>query len=253
MEYTEEIIGNRVYLVVDGTTYYVGCTRCRGTGHYSFDGVSTVCYGCGNVPAGRLGVRVGTREDAIQRTELLDRAQVLRDARREARAQNALDALKAAQQALPEDVREFLDTIDRDTERSPFLRSMVDRYNSQDLVKWGFSEKQTAAVRKVIQGRADDAAEKAKLGPIEEGRRVIEGVVQSIKTYESHYGVSVKMLVVTTTGHKVFGTVPNSLLEDRGVDALVGLGVVFTATIEQSRDDEAFGVFKRPTKASLAA
>lgn len=253
MEYTEEIIGNRTYLVVGGTTYYTGCTRCGGTGHYSFDGISTICYGCGNVPAGRLGTRVGTRDDAVQRSERLDRAQAQRDARRAEKARVALEALEAAQQALPEDVREFLDAVDRDTERSSFLRSMADRYNSQDLVKWGFSAKQIAAVRKVIQDRALDATAKAELGPIEEGRRVIEGVVQSIKHYENQYGLTTKMLVTTATGHKVFGTVPNSLLEGRTSDDLVGQGVVFTATVEQSRDDNTFGIFKRPAKAEFVS
>lgn len=250
MNYTEEIIGNRIYLVV-GTTYFTGCSRCGGTGHYSFDGISSICYGCGNVPAGRLGTLVGTRDDAVQRSERLNRAQAQRDARRAEKARAALEALEAAQQALPEDVREFLSAVD-DSERSPFVHSMADRYNTQSLVKWGLSAKQIAAIRKVAQDRALDATAKAELGPIEEGRRVIEGVVQSIKHYDNQYGLTIKMLVITTTGHKVFGTVPNSLLEGRTSDDLVGQGVVFTAAVEQSRDDETFGIFKRPTKATLA-
>ncbi|QBZ73239.1 hypothetical protein SEA_THERESITA_50 [Microbacterium phage Theresita] len=252
MEYTQEVIGNRVYLVV-GDQYYTGCTRCGGTGHYSFDGRSTICYGCGNVPQGRLGTRVGTREDAERRSEALNRAQARRDERRNAKAQAALQALAEAQAALPEDVREFLSGIDRDLERSTFLHSMADRFNSQDLVKWGFSAKQIQAVRKVISDRANDATAKAELGPVEEGRRVIEGVVQSVKHYENQYGLTTKMLVITTTGHKVFGTVPGSLLDGRASDDLIGQGVVFTATVEHSRDDETFGIFKRPSKATLAA
>uniref|UniRef100_A0AAU6R642 DNA binding protein n=1 Tax=Micrococcus phage Olihed TaxID=3092209 RepID=A0AAU6R642_9CAUD len=255
LKYTEEIIGHRVYLVFNDT-YFTGCKRCGGTGHYSFDGISTVCYECGNVDSARLGLRVGTRADAVARSERLDRQQAKRDAARNKKAQEALAALEAAQAKLTEahpEVGAFLASIDRDLERSPFLRSMADRFHSQDIVKWGFSSKQIAAVEKVIRDRQNDETAKATLGPVELGRRVIEGVVQSIKHYDGEYGLAIKMLVITTTGHKVFGTVPNALLEGRMSDDLVGQGVVFTATVEASRDDETFGIFKRPAKATLAA
>jgi hypothetical protein len=36
-------------------------------------------------------------------------------------------------------------------------------------------------------------------------------------------------------------------------DDLIGLQVTLTATVEQSRNDESFGIFKRPTKAGISA
>ena len=255
LEYTEEAIGHRVYLVFNGT-YFTGCKRCGGTGHYSYDGSSSICYECYNVDSARLGLRVGTRADAEARSKRLYRQRAKRDAARAEKVQEALADLEAAQAGLTEahpEVGAFLASIDRDLERSTFLRSMADRFHSQDIVKWGFSSKQIAAVEKVIRDRQNDETAKATLGPVELGRRVIEDIVQSVKHYDGNYGLVIKMLVITTAGHKVFGTVPNTLLEGRTSDDLVGQGVVYTATVEASRDDETFGIFKRPTKATLAA
>jgi hypothetical protein len=73
-------------------------------------------------------------------------------------------------------------------------------------------------------------------------RREIEGTVISLKTQESQYGFSYKMLVKLDDGNKVFGTQPSSL------SVKVGDRVRLTATIEPSRDDIHFGFYSRPSK-----
>lgn len=63
------------------------------------------------------------------------------------------------------------------------------------------------------------------------------------------YGSTVKMLVRLDDNNKVWGTVPLAL--DCPDGGYRGHRVEFTGTIERSRDDEHFGFFSRPTKASL--
>lgn len=79
------------------------------------------------------------------------------------------------------------------------------------------------------------------------GKKVdVEGVVISTKEVESMYGVSLKMLVESPDGWRVFGSVPNS------VDINKGDTITFRASeIEKSKDDPKFGFFKRPTRAKV--
>lgn len=250
LEYTRKTVDGRTYMVV-GNTYYAGCKRCNGTGHYSFDGESSICYLCRNVDFLRLGSRIGSLTHAERRSAQLNLAQQKRDRERAARAEKALKALADAQDALPEDVRDFLRGVDLDAERSDYVRSLADRFHSQDLVKWGLTHTQIDVVRSIIRARAVQAEARAEPGPVEEGRREIEGAVRSVKLYDGDYGSSAKMVVDTDTGHRVFGTVPASLLDGVDSEGLVGRRVRFTAAVERSRDDESFGFFKRPTKAGF--
>lgn len=111
---------------------------------------------------------------------------------------------------------------------------------------------------------AEKAAEKAAeiTSPVIEGKIQVTGEVLTIKFQESDFGGSLKMLVRDDRGFKVWGTVPSSLHLTRSYDeatgewteldgATKGSRVTFTATVERSRDDETFGFFKRPTKASV--
>jgi hypothetical protein len=258
MNYTETTIEGYTYLVV-GETFYTGCKRCGGTGHYSFDGQSTVCYECRNVDRARLGSLVGDRAEAEKHAHRRAVAKARRDAKRNAEALARMEKMAEAQAALSADVREFLlaaeQRIEDGLERSNFVRSMVDRYNTyRAMVEWGgFSEGQINAIRKVISDRAADSNARAELGPVATGRRLIEGVVQSVKLVEGDWGSTFKMLVIEADGHKVYGSIPNNLLEGRMSDDLIGLQVTLTATVEQSRNDESFGIFKRPTKAGISA
>lgn len=98
------------------------------------------------------------------------------------------------------------------------------------------------------------------------GRTTVTGVVVSIKAEETFYTysgeVTLKMLVESDEGYRVWGTVPRSLeggseyrdgqyVAVRGVDE--GDTVTFTATLQPSDNDPLFGFFKRPTKARILA
>ncbi len=107
------------------------------------------------------------------------------------------------------------------TERMPYT---VDKYNAR---------------------KAEEAARKAMLNPVVEGRGVISGEVISVKFQENQYGGSLKMLVMDDRKFKVWGTVPAAL-----EDVARGDHVTLTATLVKSDDDDTFGFYSRPAKAS---
>ena len=77
------------------------------------------------------------------------------------------------------------------------------------------------------------------------GRQTLTGTVQSVKTQQDPYArrwgaVITKGVIALPSGCKVWGTVP--------AGTAAGTAVTFTATIELSERDPAFGFFKRPTK-----
>lgn len=127
------------------------------------------------------------------------------------------------------------------------LLHKLNRYGS-------LSEKQVAAVLRSRDRDAEFAAkreaEKATASPVVTGRVTITGEIVTLKWKDSDFGGSMKMLVRDDRGFKVWGTMPMSLGD---VNAEKGDRVTFTATVEQSRDDETFGFFKRPTGAQVVA
>lgn len=138
----------------------------------------------------------------------------------------------------------------------------ADHYIADDI-RWRFeysgqiSEKQIELVFKVAAQAAERAivvaereAKRAELVAsgvsVPTGRLVIEGKILSTKWVENDFGGSLKMLVESAEGWKVWGTVPSALSEFEN-----GTMVRFTATVEPSKDDPVFGFFKRPTKAEV--
>lgn len=133
--------------------------------------------------------------------------------------------------------------------------------------------KQCAAVLKCIDGCEERKAkwaakreiENANAEPIIAGRQTILGEVITVKEHESQWGYSLKMLVKDDRGFKLYGTVPQVIIDEAvqrphslgaqvwDYEVLKGQRVTFTATVEASKDDDKFGFFKRPTKAALAA
>lgn len=111
------------------------------------------------------------------------------------------------------------------------------------------SERQVEAVRRSIVRDAERDVERAvePTAPVIEGRGEVSGRVLSTKWQDSDFGSTLKMLVQDDRGFKVWGSVPSSIEVERG-DV-----VRFTATVERSQDDEAFGFFKRPTKAVVVS
>lgn len=116
------------------------------------------------------------------------------------------------------------------------------------------SERQVDAVRRALV-RDDERAARTAAEPVEikvpvvVGKVQITGKVLSTKWVENDFGGSLKMLVRDDRGFKVWGTVPAALIPNSDVNP-VGQEVIFSATVEASRDDDSFGFFKRPTKAS---
>lgn len=120
------------------------------------------------------------------------------------------------------------------------------------VAKYGsISEKQVALLYRlrdqIEQSEARKAAELAKLADapdLAEGRMEVEGEILSIKSQESIYGATWKMLVALANGNKLWGSLPSAI-----GNAERGARIAFTAMITPSDDDKHFGFFKRPTKA----
>ena len=126
------------------------------------------------------------------------------------------------------------------------IRSNFRQYHSLSLKQW-------ALVKKIVAQAAEIAAKKAlEPTPVAipshmlDGRHEVTGEFLARKTEEGYYGYVTKMLVRDDRGFKVWGTCPESLSE-----ADEGDKVSFFAAIQASNDDECFGFFRRPTKATF--
>lgn len=259
---TEVEIGNYFYLTTDGEAFFRGCTRCGGTGHYSFNGYDSICYKCGNHIDGRLGAHIGDRAAA-------EKDAAARQKRVDARIRK-LDQKVANLRERDNDVAEFLLSInlqEPDKKTSAFIAAMAQAVQYPAQAEKPFTDKMLEAVQKVLAKNAERAAVDAARPAVLEGRVVIQGTVLSTKSYETDFGTAYKMLVEDSRGFKVYGSIPSSLWNDveflggyrklawgetDGVmSKLVGMELIFTATVEASRDDKSFGFFKRPAKASI--
>lgn len=125
----------------------------------------------------------------------------------------------------------------------------------RNLVKYGkWSDKQVAFARRLVEELTSinetvikQQMEREAMTPAPEGRLQVTGEVLSTKYTESYYGTQFKMLVKDDRNFKVWSTIPSSICED----IEKGSRITFTATLEQSDDDESFAFAKRPTKASF--
>lgn len=141
------------------------------------------------------------------------------------------------------EVAEAIETYAEDHYILADMAAKLSRYGS-------LSEKQSAFALRLAEETKERLAEKAEQEaakrPIPEeikGKRVeLTGRVLTTKWQENAYGGSLKMLLLEERGFKLWGTVPSALNAGKGDD------VTFTAEVEASEDDEAFGFFSRPTK-----
>lgn len=117
-----------------------------------------------------------------------------------------------------------------------FLGKLIDLHDN-----WEERKAQIEAERKAQR----DAAQPI---PFNNQRGTITGKVLSIKKVENDYGIMTKILVVSDEGWKVYGSAPTSLMRE-GLEK--GCVVRFDAKVAVSEDDEKFGFFSRPTKATL--
>jgi hypothetical protein len=239
--------------------FYWTCGRCahvdengRGSGRWVNGGT---CFNCG-----------GSGFHHAQTPHKFAAAPPVRAKRDAAHAEKiAAEALRFAEAlaALPEGVAQALrDAIAKheefggyygQNEGEDMTKEECFRYDlAMKLKRYGsLTGPQIAAVQRGLdraQARQDEAERMQSVEPLAEGRYVIEGEVVSTKTVESDYSAfgTLKMLVKMDDGNKVWGTVPASIECDPK-----GERVMFTGTVERSRDDEHFGFFKRPTGATL--
>lgn len=117
------------------------------------------------------------------------------------------------------------------------------------------SEKQVEALYRTIKRQAEFDARKAREAeehppaPVVAGKGVVvTGEILSLKVKTSYYGDVLKMTVRDDRGFKVWGSVPSSIDTDT---LIAGQRVTFTANVETSDRDEAFGFFNRPRKAEI--
>jgi hypothetical protein len=143
---------------------------------------------------------------------------------------------------------------------NPTLVPMLDWAEKAD---WGFvqdvysklrkygslSEKQVAALVRSFEKTQEKAnAPQVVKGDAPNGRMEVTGTLISTKTVETMYGMTNKMLVELPDLSRVYGTIPKSL---NMYDMTKGSQVTFTGTFEQSRKDQSFGFFSRPSNASF--
>lgn len=120
-----------------------------------------------------------------------------------------------------------------------------------NAVRYGaLTERQVDAIHRAIERQAAYEARKAAeaalpTSPVIEGRIPITGEVLSVKWQDNGYGGREVMTVRDDRGFKVWGSTPSGLVVDKGNI------ITFTATVSKSDRDEAFGFFKRPTKAEV--
>lgn len=83
--------------------------------------------------------------------------------------------------------------------------------------------------------------------PSTEERVDFTGKILSTKYQENQFGGCLKMLFQDERGFKLWGSVPNKLLQEN----LDDLKIKFSATVQVSNNDKSFGYFKRPTKIEI--
>lgn len=101
--------------------------------------------------------------------------------------------------------------------------------------------------------------EVAAMAPLQGGRRPLEGTIKRMKWQRTDFGMQVKMAVALDSGHVVYGTCPDAILDaardinphERLSDLLEGQRIRFNATVDPSVGDNDFATFKRPTKPEL--
>jgi hypothetical protein len=104
-----------------------------------------------------------------------------------------------------------------------------------------------AAYNREQTRNAERAAQIATATPVIEGRVQVTGTVISTDLRETNFGLVLKCLVLDDRGFKVWGNVPSCQ------EWVPGDKVTFMARCERSHNDEFFGFYTRPTKASKVA
>jgi len=129
-----------------------------------------------------------------------------------------------------------------------------------NLLKWGsVSDAQIELAFKVEKEHAE-YVERAKARaseinipvPDDDNRHRFFGIVESLRFKENfrfggNWKITVRVVNEAGEVYRIWGTCPSSILGD----TKSGSVVAFDAKVSKSDDDESFGFFKRPTKASV--
>ena len=146
----------------------------------------------------------------------------------------------------------------------------ADHYITRDLraklIQWGsLSEKQVALAFKLEKDIANRPPELTPVPvPESDGRFKIQGTILSTKEVEGYaYGTTTTKCLIQVPcdggAFKVWGTLPQAATDAQWEHErthgewpdIKGAQITFTARFERSKDDEAFGFYKRPTKVSV--
>ena len=270
--------------VLSNGVYFRGCTRCGGTGHYSFNGYDSICYKCNNFFEARLGVEVGTLEDAVKDAIKREKARLARIAKAEQERLKLVakqEAKVEAARALYPEVIAFLEKLDIYEERSSFVRSMAENIQFVANHDKPFTANMAAAMQRTLDQRVA-RQEEAAAHPVPAGRQVVTGEIVAAKMVEGDYCTAWKITVKDDRGFRIYASLPKAQA-DEAIDAfetapehcdadgqfnyytygpgcwflgtdgtdeqgVKGRRITFTATLEQSRDDASFGFGSRPSK-----
>jgi hypothetical protein len=148
-----------------------------------------------------------------------------------------------------------LNNVRRELEARGRVDNFYDSLAASYLRYGSLTERQEAALRRSLesyQQRAQQrAARPAPTQAMPEGRVTVTGTVRTLKWVENDFGGSLKMLLESDFGWRVWGTVPSSLAYAEGGDLEVGDRVQFDAAVTRKEAD--FGFYSRPTKACIVA
>ena len=136
------------------------------------------------------------------------------------------------------------------------------------LVRWGsISDKQIAFAKKlaneilnpapIVCGFCGDADHDHKTCPhrhpvpVTDERIEIVGIIRFTEWRENGYGGSLKAIIETVDGFKIWTTLPAAIQDAVDGYEYRGIAVRFMAKVERSDRDATFGFAKRPTKAEV--
>ncbi len=222
------------------------CTKCDGSGQFLHHGA---CFRCDGT--GAHSYYTPTDEWAA----VLAERRAKRNARKRAKRDAAYAAALAANPWLT-GLALFLNATTADDWAQRLGWAVFERVTNGKTV----SNNQAAALLKcALRSRAwheRRVAEAKAARPVVVGKGiVITGEIVSIKWRDSDWGGDYKITVKDDRNFRVWGTAPRAILDAVAVGtieaALKGARVEFTANVTASDDDETFGFFKRPRKASV--
>lgn len=233
--------------LVKGTAKYEyldRCGRCGGAGGsdaWKFTGWKCFeCGGSGIGPYRTVTLYSAERLGKLNATAAKRQATQLAKAQARQREFEAKAAAASAEFILAH--KEEVDAMKNYAGRDNFLDDLVEKLGTYGSL----SEAQLAAAAKVV-----DRLRKSDVAPdVPFGRLQVTGKVLTTKLQDGYMGhQTLKCLVATEAGYKVWGTLPKV----EGDYIRKNDMIIFTATLERSEKDPKFGFYTRPTKCSIMA